>query len=370
MDPKRIINNTLRPGSDTDDGPELTTFIQGTDEANAVARPANIDKFYLEDEYTEAEEVQRKLYEEKGEEEAEPHESAAKALEFDALKAQSESNASDAHAKLMRKEHESAEKVLGKFARRSTDAVKLKWIRLGGILGGDAAAITGAAILIGEEPYVAAIQGISVATCAITAGSLGRHVRYIRDANDRAVDPADLTKDQKQFQQFFMKRESSGAIMKALVAMFVLITLLIATGILIIRTSGEGWVLGAAFFCFAVALTLASFFNSWDTADEVAEFIDANLKRVTASETVAAEHRANPVIREYASELAAAATARARNKAAGEAAAAEIRRRLYAALGNSGGVAGNGTAASPTTQLEELVAASKGATNGHAVKEA
>lgn len=370
MDPKRFNINPLRVGTDVDDGPEMTEFIRATDEASAVPRPPNIDRFYIEDEYKEAEEVQIKLYEEKGEEEAEPHDQAAKALEFDALKAKGEADSSDAHAKTMRGKHESAEKILGGFVRRSTDAVKLKWIRLGGILGGDAAAITGAAILIGEEPYVAAIQGISVATCAITAGSLGRHVRYIRDANDRAVDPAELTKDQKQFQQFFMERESAGAIMKALVAMFVLITLLIATGILIIRTSGEGWILGMAFFCFATALTLASFLNSYDTADEVAEFIDANLKRVKNAEEQAVEHRANPVIREYASGLAAAANARARNKAAGEAAAAEIRRRLYAALGNSGGVAGNGTAASSATEIEDLVAASKSATNGHAVTEA
>lgn len=337
----------------------LSKFIKQTDEATAVSRPTNIDEFYSEREHHEAEDEQKYEYEKKAEQEARSAELTAAAAEHEADKATATSEQLEADASEAREREKAAWRALGSYLRRPADSKRLKWARWALIFVGDVAGIGGASLLLGENVIFAAITALAVAASAITLGAVGREVRYVIAVRARAKEHGELSEEERQFASFFAGPHEGEAIFKIVILACATGALLIGVGIFALRTSTQGALTGLVFGCFAVGLGLASAYNSFDTADDVAELFDnLKAKRVEAEERARAA-RQDPSIKERAEAKAEIKSVRAENKAAGLAAVAGVRRHNFAVLGNSPGVAGNGTGSGR---------AQRNGKNGHASK--
>jgi len=328
--------------------PEMSEFIQQTDEARAVARPSNVEKFWAEFETEAAEDEQKKLYEEKGETEAKAPDKTAAELEHEADKAEKASDRKDALAAGEGDRHQQDLSALRRYVRRRTDAKFMYWLRWALFLLGDIAGIGGASLLLGELPLNAMMQATSAAVSAVTLGGVGREVRYLVAAKARQKAPDDLSDTEREYAFLFAGPNAIEGLVKILALLSVTGVMLIGGGIFALRDAAEGQAVALAFGSFALALGLASFYNSYDVACEVAEYLDTQTARLKKLDKDAEKARRNPVIAKRAGAIAEAKSVRATNKAAGEAAAHGLRRRLYRVFNESPGVAGNGLATTRT----------------------
>ena len=325
----------------------MSEFIKPTDEAIAVARPSAIEKFYIESEHEEAEAEQIANYGEKGENEAREADTKAAALEHEADKADAFSCAAEQDADDARQDELAARRVLGGLVRRPTDWKFMKYTRLLLILLGDIAGVAGAALLLGEEPFNAFMQAISAAVTAVTLGAVGREVRYIVSARWRQKPVDELSDEEQPYAAFFVGSHNGEHLIRLIVLTCAVGIILIGVGIYALRDATEGAAAGIVFGCLALALGLASFYNSFDTSDDVAEMLDNKALVTRKAEEKARLAREAAVIKERAAARREAASIRKANELAGEATAAGVRRHLAQVLGNSPGVAGNGTAREP-----------------------
>ncbi len=223
-----------------------------------------------------------------------------------------------------------------------TDAKLLKWVRWGLLLGGDLVGLAGAALLLGEEPINAYLQATAAAASAVTLGAVGREVRYLMAAHIRKKSPEELREIELPYAAWFAGPETAATLVKIIALVCCAGSILIAGGIFALRYATEGEEAAIAFGCFALALGLASFYNSFDTADDVAEHLDNRIARVRRIDKAATNARKDAAIGDRAKRETEAKSIREEHERAGLAAAAAARRALYAALGNSPGVAGNG----------------------------
>lgn len=325
-------------------GPEMSEFIQQTDEARAVARPSDVEKFWIESECDVAEIEQCKLYKEKAEVEARGADTVAAELSHEAEEALTVSKAKGAQADTARQRHEHDEAVLRQYARRRTDAKPTYWVRGPLFLAGDTAGFTGAALLLGDPVFVAIAQGLSAGLSALTLGGVGRELRYLLAAKARRKTPKELKGKEREYAQWFTGPDTVDGLVKIIGLICLTGVLLFTGGIFELREAAEGLEVALAFGCFALTLGLASFYNSFDVADEVAEYLDAGAAKVKHLDKVAEKARKDEVIARWRGALAHAKSVRAANEAAGEAAAHGLRRRLYGILNQNPGVAGNGPA--------------------------
>jgi hypothetical protein len=340
------IPNLKLPGGSNGAGPEMSEFIQQTDEARAIARPTNVQELYVELETEAAEEEQEKLYLEKAEREAAGADKLAAQLAHDADQAVEESKEKSNQLKKERERQERDKAVLTRYARRRTDAKKVYWVRWILFLLGDIAGIGGAALLLGELPINALLQATSAAVSAVTLGGVGREVRYAVAAKQRQKPLEDLTDEEREYAFLFGGPDLASALIKVLILIALTGMVLIAGGIFALRGAAEGSEVAVAFGCFALAIGLASFYNSYDVACEVSEYLDTRSAEQKKLEKAAGKARREPVIAQRAGAVAEGKSARAINKAAGDGAAKGLRRALYGLLNANPGVAGNGLGAS------------------------
>lgn len=142
------------------------------------------------------------------------------------------------------------------------------------VLGmGDAVGVAGAAILLGEEVWIAAGQALATGLAAVTAGLAGHDLKELRLARQRKRDPDDLTDDEKRYRRFFDDTSPGDSLLKVVAYLAGAIVVLIALGIFALRASIEGGLAGLVFGTLAAATALASFMNSYAHADEVADLI-------------------------------------------------------------------------------------------------
>lgn len=330
-------------GLDPVEDPVLSSFVTPTDKARATPRPDGIGTFYVESEHDAAEEEQRKAYEAKGAEEAAPFDQQAAALKHDADKAVSHSEmASDRH-QARSDSHKAASDTLLPHVKRPGDWRAMKYGRLALLLFGDVAAISGAALLLGEEPFNAFAQAISAGVAAITLGGVGREIKYVLAAREREKDLEKLNDDERKYAHLFTGPSKAESGVKIATGVCATGIAFISLGIFALRSGTQGGLAGVAFGMLALALGLASFYNSYETTCQVAELLDAEKRQLDKAAKEAEAAREAPVIKEYEGAKAQAASKRAENRALGEAAAAGIRRSKFKVLNDSPGVAGNGT---------------------------
>ncbi len=188
----------------------------------------------------------------------------------------------------------------------------------------------------------------------------------------RSPDLADrLPKD---YPNLFNGRHGGEGVLKLTILAAVGGTMVIATGILGLRTGTEGSLAGAAFGAFAFALGLASLVNAWDVSDEVGEMLDNLKKDVRYQRKQAHRARQAPVIKEHDGAVEQATNIRAHAEAQGQAAAAAVRRMKFQALTRSAGVVGHGRLVAPagseadvpeSEEAREPIPATAPRTNGH-----
>jgi hypothetical protein len=330
-----------------DDASPLTEFIRPTDEAHAVPCPTTIGELWVEKEYGAAQGEQRHAYAQKGEEEACPAHTTAAGLAHEADKAIGVSNNKDAQAAAAGKQLQSDEAVLGPHERRPTDAKLLKWGRWILLVGGDLVGVAGAALLLGELPINAFMQAISAAVSAVTLGGVGREVRYLMAARIRQKSADELSAAEQPYAAWFSGPNTAEVLVKIVSLVCLTGIVLIAGGIFALRDAAEGLGPALTFGCLALALGLASFYNSFDTADDIAEHLDSQTARVKKLDKAAEEARKDPTIRQRAEAQAEEESVRAANTEAGEAAADGLDRELFHVFGVSPGVVGNGLPARP-----------------------
>lgn len=166
-----------------------------------------------------------------------------------------------------------AAKTLMPFVRRSPhDHIRyvLGWLLLG---LGDTAGVWGAAIWLGEVPYVALGQAVATGFAAVTAGLVGSELQDFRQSRLRQRSTESLSEDLQRYQRLFVGPDSGRSITKIVVSISATIVVLIAVAVFALRAGTEGLLAGFTFGGLAAATALGSFISSYAHADEVADLI-------------------------------------------------------------------------------------------------
>ena len=133
-----------------------------------------------------------------------------------------------------------------------------------------------AAIIFGDIPALAILQAVSAGTATVTAGLTGAEFKHLQLSAERKREkPENISGELKQYQHLF---DGSGLRARrfATIALACGLTvgLLVASAILSLRAALDGSAAGAAFGSLALAVTVASFINSYCHADQVSDIID------------------------------------------------------------------------------------------------
>lgn len=204
-----------------------------------------------------------------------------------------------------------------------------------------------AAIIFGDIPTLAILQAVSAGTATITAGLTGAEFKHLHLSAERKRErPEDIADELAPYQHLFdgsglkARRYATIALASGLT-----VGLLVASAIFILRAALEGSAAGIAFGSLAIAVTLASFINSYCHADPVSDLIDEAHSRYRKELSAHRRLTALPLIL-----IAGRAKERARSVAAeqhhrGDAASSHLTALSYESLTGSPDVVGHGPAA-------------------------
>jgi hypothetical protein len=173
------ITSTNDDASGPDEGP-LTPFTTPSDEVSYKPSPiANVLESHLGREYHHGAREQIKLWAARGDRAAQPHDRIAARTKHDADIVKCLANDLAAKAAKTEALYEKHHSDLVQFRRRPTDHKWSKYVRWLLLVGGDAAGLAGAAILLGESWLTAAPQAIAVGAAVVTLGAVGRDLRFL-----------------------------------------------------------------------------------------------------------------------------------------------------------------------------------------------
>lgn len=175
----RISSTTAGSTEPDDEGGALTGFVTPTDQASFQGSTADIKQSYLFHEYNHGAEEQKTLWNAEGDRKAQPHDRIAARTKHDADIAKSVATDLDAKATDIEATYQEHHNDLVQFRRRPTDHRWAKYVRWLLLVGGDAAGLAGAAILLGESWLTAAPQAIAVGAAVVTLGTVGRDLRFL-----------------------------------------------------------------------------------------------------------------------------------------------------------------------------------------------
>lgn len=320
----------------------LPTHIQIADETRAVTKPRELGVTWGEQSHDAAETEQLELWRERGIAAARDATCRAEEHADEALRHVARSNRLGEVAAADAARAKEAADVLWRHVRRPVDAKALKWLRWGGLLAGDIVGVAGAAVMLGEEPSLAVMQGTAGGVAAVTLGAVGREVRVSVSARARAKPLEELTEAERRYAQLFAGGHRGERLMTAVMLVAALGIAALVLSIATLRSSTEGGSAGLVFGGIALAVGLASFVNSFDTADEVAEHLDTLNKAAARSQEKADAAAASRVVKMRAQALAEAGSITAEHEAAALAHAAAVRREKAKFLNDNPAIVGNG----------------------------
>lgn len=321
------------------------------DNASAIARPDTIGDTYLERAHDARSREQQHLFAAEAEVQARKDIARARSLSFSTEQAKLSvaraTSAADKAAAL----YEQTVEALGPYVRRKATSSVGYLARTAGLLIGDIAGLSGAGITLGEYPALAITQAIAAGTATVTAGLAATQLRHLQQAAERQND--NLPKPLEPYRQLFTGPIDTDRRRTAVLGIAALIAVLVAVGVLALRSTVEGPLAGVTFGALAAAIALASFINSWYHADLVADAVesgrhdaeraDRRHRRLAGNRTVhdaeQADLQGKSVITEYTHR--------------GLAAAAHIEADKYRALLASPDVVGHGPARSVTPAQTE-----------------
>jgi prophage antirepressor-like protein len=229
-----------------------------------------------------------------------------------------------------------ARRVIGPYKRARSYARYMLFLYA--LWFGDVAAITGAAILMGERVDLAAMLAVAVGTAAQCSGTLGGDLRRFSDARRRAKD--ELTEEEATIASFFQPPRCD--LLRWLVFGGLLLVALVTTGVASLRSAIDGPIAGAIYGTFAAAVALGSWFNGWAYADEASDLLAYHASSVReARERLVAISAGGPVA-ELAAAQAEADSIAAEHEARGAAARAHLVSEADAYLLRHPEIAGHG----------------------------
>jgi len=248
--------------------------LQRVDDAATVVRPTGVKATWVEQEYDELESEQAPLWAASGTEES--REAAIEAAGLTPAASAAERLLSGHAAVLEQAETRLIDttEALAPFRRRPVRSKLWHYAIKGGLLCGDIAGISTAAIWMGEIPAIAIVMSTSAAIATVVAGLTGTEVRDHRAGLRRRREAETLTEKQSAFQHLFTGIDDGKHIVKAMLGVSVAVGSIIAASIFALRATIEGPLVGLVYGGIALAIAAASFIESYMYADEVADQID------------------------------------------------------------------------------------------------
>jgi hypothetical protein len=237
----------------------------------------------------------------------------------------------------------------------------LRWALL---LLGDIAGIAGAAVLLGEIPYLAVLQAVASAIAAVTAGLIGNDIRDARLARRRAREK--LAPEHQTFAWVYSGADGGEKIVKAMVCAAIVITLLIGVGIVTLRAGVEGSLGGTVFGCLAIAICLASALNSYTYTDEIADLLDHAYSRYEQALTKLAKLAKSKPVARYNAAIGEVTSIKAEHTQLGIAGALHYEALKYGISRGNPAVMGHGPTPAPAPRIEpNLFTEVESGMNGH-----
>lgn len=250
------------------------TRLIPTEQAAALARPGAIGETYLEQQYDAAATEQLHLHAADGTRAAREESATGRSLAFARNASEKLGAADQPIVDAARKGYEQLRDTLTPFVIRRSGSSWGYSARVCGLLVGDVAGLSGAAISLGEVPALAVLQAFSAGVATITAGLAGAEIRHRQNAAQRQLDADSLPKELQHHRQLFEGGHRRRGIVVGMVCVAALVAILVSVGVYALRTSVEGTLSGITFGALAAAIATASFINSYDHADVVADAID------------------------------------------------------------------------------------------------
>jgi hypothetical protein len=166
------------------------------------------------------------------------------------------------------------------------------------LLVGDIAAVTGACVLLGEIPALALTLAVSTGMAAVTAGLAGAEAKRVLLAAQRQwpvggkVETAGrlpgrsggLPDSLLPWRHLFIGPRAGRGVVRLMILVTLLIVASLTVGVVALRWSLDGTLAGVAFGGFALAVSLASLWNSYVYADDVADILAAADKAYVRAE--------------------------------------------------------------------------------------
>lgn len=230
------------------DGPRLTTVL----ETKAQVRPSHLGPTYLELDFDARRDEQTDLFCATGLKAARRSAVDAKGREFGAEQARTVATNDMAVVEKACAEYQQAREMLSRYAHRKSTSSIGYMARTCGLLVGDVAGLTTAAVALGELPTLACVQAVAAGTATITAGLVGAHLRHRHDAAERHRLLNNLPKELEPYRHLFLGIADSG-INTAIFAITAIIMALVALGVGTLRMSVEGGASGITFGAIAAA---------------------------------------------------------------------------------------------------------------------
>lgn len=337
----RPAGRTMRPSSDTD-----RARLVPVDTAAAQPRPDTIADTYLELQYDALATEQIHLFAAAGQAAMRRFSATAKSDDYAQRDAREFAERDKAGVEKARLRYEQTRDLLTPYVHRKSTSSVGYMARMCGLLVGDVAGLSGAAIMLGEYPSLAIVQAISAGTATITAGLAGAEIKHRQHAAERRQEIESLPKALEPYRQLFECGERGRSIVMAMTGAAAGVALSVSTGVFALRTSVEGTLAGVTFGALAAAIATASFINSWHHADLVADAVDSEHRQFRCA---ARRHRRCAGARVIKRAERAAENERsilAEYDRRGKAAASRIESLKYRALLESPDVVGHGPATS------------------------
>jgi hypothetical protein len=334
------------------DAAEISGRIRSKAEAHAIPQPDSVDKFHAESRTDEEVKEQQRLYEANVKRETAAAEETVAELSDRAEKAGRASDRKDGLAAEETDRFAAERKALRHLCRRGPHAMLVYWVVRVVLVLGDVAGASGAILLLGEQPFNAFAQATSVAVSAVVLGVCGAELQYWVAAKARHKPVEDLDDEEQASASFFTGPDTVGTAIKILALVFVAGVAAIVGGIFALREAAEGQDVALAFGCFAFALCLASFLNSYEAACEISDYLAVGHAELKGFEKEAAEARGDPVIARHAGVAAGVASIESRNEAEGAAMGHRLRGEMYRKFELSPEIYGHGTAPNPTKESD------------------
>jgi hypothetical protein len=351
----QITFNPITDDATANYGERFDAGLIRVDDAAAVPRPAEIDRFYVEEEAEILSEEQPHLWDAAGTAAARPADEVVGRL--DPAVASLEDMIERQRTKTERAMEiaQTVYEVLGPFVRRPAKAKRLFYAKMLGIFAGDIAGVASAAILFGLMPWMAVIQAVSIGAAAVAAGGAGAEFKDLQLARKHQQPLEDLDDDLVPYRHYFRGGDGSEPFVKIGIAVALVVVLLIFGGVFALQAATDSLLAGLVFGCLGAAVGLASFANYWTYTDDIADHVE-RADAVAAKETATLAKLTESALRkEHGEAQAQASSIRAEHEARGEAARLHLLAEGVRVLRTHPGVGGHGyiraAGAAPTVDL-------------------